>query len=329
MRSSSWLRQYILFVGLFGPLGCGGGEADECPQDGLEGCPCANGLCFNGLQCLSNYCVGSGASGAADPSNAAQATAEPTDGGPADTGDDTGGGPECAAGLKRCAGDCVDVQEHPEHCGECDKVCAGGGVCIAGECAAAVDCSKDPCPGFTYCDPATKKCLPGCDFNPQCGTGAKCDTTTHDCVCNPGFHECGGVCVLDSDPTACGAGCEVCPVVAHGEPACIDGACGATCSLGYHECGGNCYSDQEEVICESNRPTCTVCPNAMGEPYPACDQNDKCTYRCQATGHIPCGDLECKIEEGYFCDVDEDCCQLYGPLTCQYTGNDYWQCLKP
>lgn len=332
-RSAAIWRQ-LAALALLG-LGACPEAGSDCKDAGVEGCPCTpQGECLAGLQCLSNFCVA--VSTSAPPASGEQGEQDEqgdTDDGESvdpDSGEEptTGPAPGCGEGLTRCGEVCVDIDGHPQHCGGCGEQCAAGGVCIAGECAAPVDCSKDACPGFTYCDIASETCLPGCDHNPQCPQGSYCDLETHACGCKPGFHECGGVCVLDSDPNACGAGCVQCKFPANGDAACIEGECTILCNENenYHECGGVCYSEAQ-VICENNRDTCKVCPDDMpGEPMPGCDQDGNCTYVCPNDWESPCDGI-CKDGPYTSCDSNAECCESAG-YTCQPDWNGFRHCEK-
>lgn len=43
-------------------------------------------------------------------------------------------GPACTPPLVACAGDCVDLDVDPQHCGACDTPCADGQLCSDGQC---------------------------------------------------------------------------------------------------------------------------------------------------------------------------------------------------
>ena len=129
----------------------------------------------------------------------------------------------CMEGFDRCLDRCVDTQTDPLFCGDCATFCGSGEVCQEGTCVHLGDCRTNGigCSGFTYCDPSTGDCLPGCDSDAQCtGANESCDVPSHACVCDSGFERCPpifGLCVdTQTDPaycgdcgTACGTG-EVC-----------------------------------------------------------------------------------------------------------------------
>ena len=121
----------------------------------------------------------------------------------------------CDTGFERCppiAGACVDTQTDPLFCGDCGTACGTGEVCQAGACFDPSDCRTNGigCSGFTYCDPSTGVCLPGCVGDAQCtGANESCDVPSHACVCDSGFERCPpifGLCVdTQTDPAIAAA----------------------------------------------------------------------------------------------------------------------------
>ncbi|KPK14574.1 MAG: hypothetical protein AMJ62_12755 [Myxococcales bacterium SG8_38] len=149
----------------------------------------------------------------------------------------------CLERFERCAFDCVDTQSDPRFCGDCVTSCPLGEVCEAGACLDPGDCRTNGvgCSGFTYCDETTGDCLRGCDDNAQCtGGNQTCNTTAHQCVCAPGFHSCGGICVSDLDVNSCGALCAPCPVPSDSTPICESGVCDFVCEDDFETCGDAC-----------------------------------------------------------------------------------------
>lgn len=78
----------------------------------------------------------------------------------------------CPAGTADCEGACVDLSDHPLHCGECGRPCGSGRLCIAGSCvpfrpATCVSCPCDLCGTRTCCNyPTTTD--PVCVDGPTC-----------------------------------------------------------------------------------------------------------------------------------------------------------------
>jgi len=191
--------------------------------------------------------------------------------------------PGCTDGRTQCGTECADLQTDPRYCGRCDNSCVTGEVCVDGQCSAGGDCRETPCVGLTYCDLATGDCLPGCFESSQCSDHERCDTGSHSCICEGGFHDCGGVCVDDDGAAHCGDRCAPCPGDLHGDATCATGLCGISCDVDYHLCGGSCVSDLSPDHCGSR---CDPCPTgSSGEP--ACVDR-QCTLSCSAGTHL-CG----------------------------------------
>src|SRR5690606_3251081 len=60
-------------------------------------------------------------------------------------------GPDCAAGLTECGGECVDLDSSSEHCGECGSACPTPpntvALCSAGSCSFECAAGFDDCNG--------------------------------------------------------------------------------------------------------------------------------------------------------------------------------------
>lgn len=204
---------------------------------------------------------GNGGTGAASGNGGSGGTAGAGNGGTAGTGIGGTGGTSCGAGLTWCSDECVDINSDPRHCGGCGKGCDTGQVCNAQICTTVEDCTKTPCTGFTWCNTSTKKCEPGCSNSQQCSGNHQCDVGSHQCVCAPGLHECGGSCVSDASPGSCGQSCIPCPSDANGQSTCVAGSCGMVCNAGYHVCGLACASDSSPQSCGSSCQPCPKDPN--------------------------------------------------------------------
>lgn len=181
----------------------------------------------------------------------------------------------CARDFERCEGLCVDTQIDPRYCGDCTRSCPPGEVCEAGVCDDPGDCRTNDigCSGLSYCDDATGDCLFGCDDNAQCTEANQiCDMISHDCVCAPGFHRCGGTCASDLDVNTCGGSCSPCPAPPNSTPECNAGVCDFTCDADYERCGSACCSlctcEDEGIECGSGPPCntslfCGTCDDPM------------------------------------------------------------------
>lgn len=154
-----------------------------------------------------------------------------------------GGVISCEPPLTLCGMNCVNPQGDPRYCGDCETACPRGYVCEAGSCIDPGDCRTNAvgCGGFTYCDEATGECLRGCEADEQCvGGNEECDTVLHECVCEPGFHLCGAVCVDDLDVSSCGDLCTPCSAPPNASPICDLGTCDFVCDETYVACGQLC-----------------------------------------------------------------------------------------
>jgi hypothetical protein len=154
-----------------------------------------------------------------------------------------GGVISCEPPLTLCGMNCVNPQGDPRYCGDCETACPRGYVCEAGSCMDPGDCRMNGagCSGFTYCDEATGECLRGCEADEQCvGGNEECDTVLHECVCEPGFHLCGAVCVDELDVSSCGDLCTPCSAPPNASPICDLGTCDFVCDETYVACGQLC-----------------------------------------------------------------------------------------
>jgi hypothetical protein len=149
----------------------------------------------------------------------------------------------CDTGFESCPSGCVDTDTDPSFCGDCSTECPVGFVCDIGACLDPGDCRTNgrDCTGFTYCDPATGDCVPGCDDNTQCpGANEVCDIGLNDCVCATGSHLCGAVCLLDDDVNSCGTSCTPCAAPPNSTATCDAGVCDFVCTENYERCDGEC-----------------------------------------------------------------------------------------
>ncbi len=152
--------------------------------------------------------------------------------------------------CEQCAGQCVDLDVDPEHCGACDSPCAPPSECVAGVCEPAL---------CTGCDAQLELCVEG------------------ECVCKPGLERCAGACVdTSSEAEHCGGCSEPCV-----DGLCISGVCTmGSCSAPLSQCGDLCVDGSKHPLhcgecnnsCEADElcadgecssvsvATCTSCP---------------------------------------------------------------------
>jgi hypothetical protein len=98
--------------------------------------------------------------------------------------------------------------------------------------------------------------------------------------CGAGAHRCSGTCVSDSDPNACGASCQKCPMPSNGFAVCQNGGCDVGCNGGYHACNKQCYADGDVAHCGAS---CTSCP-AVAHGQPICTPGG-CDVTCDGGYH--------------------------------------------
>jgi Stigma-specific protein, Stig1 len=59
----------------------------------------------------------------------------------------------CPSGYSPCGGQCIDLTDHPQHCGACATVCSPGKECCGGVCANRLDDDN-------HCGTCGSRCLP-------------------------------------------------------------------------------------------------------------------------------------------------------------------------
>jgi hypothetical protein len=265
------------FIGLGFGLACTPDAGSDCSV-GTTNCACAaGGMCYPGLQCLAGYCVMLGGEGE---------TGSEADGdGDEDPGDGDGDNP-CGDGQDFCGGKCVDTTSNILHCGGCDNKCESDELCYESNCA--TDCSEAACEGLTWCDPDTSLCLPGCEYDEQCGGNEYCDLGTHECVCYEGYVLCGGECIWQDEPCAdnCGNGSidpgEACDGNALNGYSCDDFGYPA----GTLECQPDC-TDFDTSSCSND-----TCGNGVIDVGEQCDGNNLGGFDCLDLGYTG-GTLSC------------------------------------
>lgn len=208
---------------------------------------------------------------------------------------------QCPPGLTNCSGKCVNLNNDPKHCGDCDVKCASG-LCVNGLCCppGAVQCGNSCC-SFTCCGGNT--CVDINNDKNNCGScGNVCPSTatcnSGKCICPTGSPPCGNTC------------CTTGQVCLNGNTCCASTqVCGSTCCPAGQVCqGGTC------VV-----PTCTG--QTCGSFVPGCDNNAACYCFMTAEGtsgcgpSVPCASQQCTkssdCPSGSFCAVST-CCGAVG-----------------
>ncbi|WP_437984165.1 MXAN_6577-like cysteine-rich protein [Sorangium sp. So ce117] len=165
---------------------------------------------------------------------------------------------ECAEGLSRCNGECVELQANAEHCGACGDACEAGQLCVKGRCSeggggegggggigTGVGGGEGCGEGQTDCSGECVNLetdLRNCgDCDVACAEGRVCADGS--CACAGDLTECEGACVdVRSDRRNCGE-CESSCAPAQ---LCVDGVC--TCPAGLAACDGACADLQTSQL---------------------------------------------------------------------------------
>ncbi len=160
----------------------------------------------------------------------------------------------CQAGFSVCNSACVNLQNDPEHCGQCGQQCQTGSSCSQGSCV-------------TTCGGGETKCSGSCS-NLQSDV-KNCGACGN--VCKTGEGCCGGKCFdLQANKDNCGS-------------------CGVRCSSNQDCCSGRCADVTNDAkhcgacgnLCDANEPCqASICGKGAGA---SCNSDSDCK-----TGHV-CG----------------------------------------
>ena len=144
----------------------------------LVGCdPLVGANCADGTQLCAGQCVPTGTCTIADGGPGGDGDGGGGGDGDGGGGGDGDGGPQgCDIGETRCDGVCVDLDEDPDHCGDCDTDCIDDDVCSEGMCApvceppttlcgnVCVDLDTDP----DHCGSCPNECESGLCVDGEC-----------------------------------------------------------------------------------------------------------------------------------------------------------------
>jgi hypothetical protein len=246
----------------------------------------------------------------------------------------------CPAGRSCCASGCSDTNIDSLNCGSCNHACENDSTCCGGSCCGGTGTNQGCCPytGRTGLGLGNYTCvglLPngqpeGETDNPyNCGTcGNVCSNdgpanshpvclppttggmllpTRCSYACNPGFTECGGLCVMCPDGgvcsgtscvcpggmTPCGPAPGVCSNLQEDPDNC--GSCGFTCISGSTCTSGKCLcsgsSSRPCGNCGTQTRTCNA--NGTWSGWSTCSGQGTCApgsrQSCEQNGTQTCG----------------------------------------
>ena len=164
-------------------------------------------------------------------------------------GDGSGTGPggsgacDCPPGKACCGGQCTDLNQSEEHCGDCGTTCTGGKTCCDGHC---LELRSDP----QNCG----RCGRRCADNEVCSDG-ECRRR-----CRRGLKNCRGRCVdTSSDRSNCGK-------------------CGVNCGEGYACCNGSCCDYNASACCPSGCTNLALDDANCGECGNVCPPGAYCRF---------------------------------------------------
>jgi hypothetical protein len=193
----------------------------------------------------------------------------------------------CAGtGFVHCGAVCTNPTSDPEHCGNCNNVCAVGDVCTNGVCSCNGMMCGGNCVNLQSSPNDCGMCGTACNNNQACLTGA--------CACRPGLTSCNGMCVdVLADPLNCGACGTICNFLMGQR--CVDGQCQmTTCgALGRTNCNGGCLTMAQlgssplhcgacfnacavDEVCVQGACTAYFAPTCNACPCPACGASTTC-----------------------------------------------------
>lgn len=239
----------------------------------------------------------------------------------------------CLEGYRDCdlvvGNGCERSVDDPQHCGECNHVCAlshARAECVSGE------CKVETCePGFADCDGDGISCETALDTMTDCGAcGARCAQASciggvcsaADCKQQPGTADCdhdGANCEADlrSSVEHCGRCDNSCEFDAGLLPRaalnCRDGVCSAVCETGWGDCdlsfktgcetplntvsdcggcGQACAADDATVVCREQRCEVLRCNPDRAD----CDADgSSCETRLDTVEHCGGCDASCEL----------------------------------
>lgn len=180
----------------------------------------------------------------------------------------------CPTGQKLCGNSCINPENNPNHCGDCNKPCSQGYFCDKGACK--IKCPNDfvDCGGECVDLQANKDHCGLC--NAPCRSDQVCMKGNCTLNCPEGFNLCSGQCVdLKNNRNNCG----LCGRKCKEGLKCEASACKPICPAPFQMCEQKCRDTQ------SDRAHCGSCGNPC-QKGEACEKG-KCVVTC-STGFTLC-----------------------------------------
>jgi hypothetical protein len=144
--------------------------------------------------------------------------------------------------------------------------------------------------------------------------------------CDPGFHECDGVCVDNSSPDHCGTRCDPCPAPPGGTATCDGTSCGSGCPEGHELCFGECIDVRSDIY---NCGDCDTYCDDWGSGGTAICVNGECDLECPE-GLTACDGVCLDTSDDiYNCGACGNVCEERAPecrdgeCTCDYWCGDH------
>jgi hypothetical protein len=172
----NWKGAAIMALSFAALTNCSGGEGPGACPAGSETCACyGNGTCDPNLECRSQLCVASSASGGNEQGSSGGAGTGghdsssggvSTGGQMASSGGTSSGGSESGSGGNESGGStsCGDTSSDPNNCGSCGHVCQGS-KCESGQCSPYPGACIAKTDGFStctaYCASVSQSCVTG------------------------------------------------------------------------------------------------------------------------------------------------------------------------
>lgn len=197
---------------------------------------------------------------------------------------------ECAGELDYCDGFAGEFQSGPIPTADAE-ICNG------------ID---DNCDGQTDGAGSEASCPPRDHATAACADGA--------CAyaCAAGYHDCSGVCMLDTSVDSCGTRCTPCDAPANGQAICMNGACDFACNGGYYPSAGACEPCNVDDHCGTDCFACadalTCCTDACYDLLTDPEHCGACNRYCPATDYTCCSGQGCCAPEHPICCPGNFCC---------------------